>query len=77
MKRPETGHFPVWLSDSSRLLFYNLGKLYLIDRQTKQISEILSAAPYEIDRFDLSRDNRTICYSLTTRESDIWMMVLK
>ncbi len=76
-KLSETGYFPVWLNDSSRLLFYNLGKLYLIDRQSKKISEILSAAPYEIDRFDLSRDNRTICYSLTTKESDIWMMTLK
>ena len=76
-KLSETGYFPVWLSDGSRLLFYNLGKLYLIDRQSKKISEILSAAPYEIDRFDLSRDNRTICYSLTTKESDIWMMTLK
>ncbi len=76
-KLSETGYFPVWLNDSSRLLFYNLGKLYLIDRQSKTVSEILSAAPYEIDRFDLSRDNRTICYSLTTKESDIWMMMLK
>ena len=39
--------------------------------------EVLNAAPYEIDRFDLSRDNRTISYSLTTREADIWMATLQ
>ena len=73
----EKGFFPVWLNDGSRLLFYDLGTLYLVDRRSKQISEVLNAAPYEIDRFDLSRDNRMISYSLTTLEADIWMATLQ
>jgi eukaryotic-like serine/threonine-protein kinase len=73
----EKGFFPVWLNDGFRLLFYERGILYLADRRTKEISEVLNAAPYEIDRFDLSRDNRVISYSLTTREADIWMATLQ
>ncbi len=73
----EKGLFPVWLNDGSGLLFYDLGTLYLVDRRSKQLSEVLNAAPYEIDRFDLSRDNRVISYSLTTREADIWMATLQ
>ena len=59
------------------MLFYDRGTLYLADRQSKKISEVLNAAPYEVDRFDLSRDNRMISYSLTTREADIWMATLQ
>jgi Tol biopolymer transport system component len=73
----EKGFFPVWLNDGYRLLFYDRGTLYLADRRSKKISEVLNAAPFEIDRFDLSRDNRVISYSLTTREADIWMATLQ
>jgi eukaryotic-like serine/threonine-protein kinase len=76
-KISDRGLFPIWLNDSSNLLFYDLGKLYLIDRSSKTARQILSVAPYEIDRFDLSRDNRMIYYSLATTESDIWLMTFK
>jgi hypothetical protein len=38
------GSFPVWLSDSRRLLFQDQRKLYVIDSETKQFHEVLSVA---------------------------------
>jgi eukaryotic-like serine/threonine-protein kinase len=74
----DVGAFPVWLSDSRRLLFQDQGKLYLVDSQTKKVHEILSVAPNEFGNgVTLPRDNRTIYFSLLTTEADVWMMTLE
>jgi len=71
------GSFPVWLSDSRRLLFQDQSKLYLIDSQSKKSHEVLSVAPHEFGNgVTLPRDDRMIYFSLLTTEADIWLMRL-
>jgi Tol biopolymer transport system component/predicted Ser/Thr protein kinase len=77
-KLTDFGNNPVWLSDSRRLLFLNQGKVYLVDSQSKQIREVLSAAPHDIGfAIALSRDDRLIYFTLVTTEADIWLMTLE
>src|SRR6266571_1817062 len=76
-KLTDFGSFPVWLSDSRRLLFQDQSKLYLIDSQSKKSHEVLSVAPHEFGNgVTLPRDDRLIYFSLVTVEADIWLMTL-
>jgi Tol biopolymer transport system component len=71
------GSFPVWLSDSRRLLFQDQRKLYVIDSETKKFHEVLSIASNEFGNgVTLPKDDRLIYFSLLTTEADIWMMTL-
>lgn len=72
-KMSDFGVFTVWLSDSRRLLFYYRDKIYLLDSSTKKAEEILSVAPNRVQRVTISKDNRTIFYSLQKTEADIWL----
>jgi Tol biopolymer transport system component len=77
-KLSDFGAFPVWLSDSRRLLFQNQGKLYVIDSQSKKFHEVLSVAPHDFGNgVTLPRDDRFIYFSLLTTEADIWMMTME
>jgi serine/threonine protein kinase len=72
----ESGDHPVWLQDSRRLLFVDdVGKIALIDRELRKITDLLSIKPNEVSSLgQLSRDNRTIVYSAKQREADIWLI---
>ncbi|HEX5731654.1 MAG TPA: hypothetical protein VF131_02375 [Blastocatellia bacterium] len=65
------------MSDSRRLVFVHQSKLYIVDTQTKKPRELFYAAPYEVERFKISKDERMIYYSITTREADIWLATLE
>jgi Tol biopolymer transport system component len=72
------GSDPVWLSDSKRLIVNHRGRVHLVNTATKATREILSVAPNEVAPRGLaiSKDNRTIYFSVTTTAADIWMMSL-
>jgi Tol biopolymer transport system component/predicted Ser/Thr protein kinase len=70
-------HYVAWLNDNRRLLVAFAGKFFLVDAQTGDIREILSLAPWHISRFDLTRDNRMIYFSMEDRQADIWMLTRK
>jgi Tol biopolymer transport system component len=74
-KVSDFGADPVWLSDSQRLLMDHRGRLYLLEAARKAPREILSLAPYDISPrgFSVSRDDRTIYFSVATTSADIWM----
>ena len=74
-KVSDFGADPVWLSDSRRLLMHYRGRIYLLEAPGKAPREILSLAPHDISPrgFSLSRDDRTIYFSVSTTEADIWM----
>jgi Tol biopolymer transport system component len=74
-KVSDFGTDPVWLSDSRRLLMNHRGRLYLLKADGKVPTEILSLAPYDISPrgFSVSRDDRTIYFSVATTSADIWM----
>ena len=67
------GEYPVWLSDSRRLLFSSAGRVYLLDTATKQVRELLSVAGETLSAPSVSRDDRWIYFQRGTSESDIWM----
>lgn len=75
-KITDAGSEPVWLTDNRRLLYRHDGKLFLADSASKKTREMLSVAPHEIPirGFALSRDNRTIYFTLVTTEADIWLL---
>ncbi|MGI8783789.1 MAG: protein kinase domain-containing protein [Acidobacteriota bacterium] len=77
-KVSEDGSSPVWLNDNRRLLFVQQGKILSVDSQSKQTREVFSSPPHVVTgSVGLSRDNRTIYFSLTETDSDIWLMKLK
>ncbi len=71
------GEAPIWLRDNQRLLFFAKDKLFLLDSRTKKAQEIFSIAPNHFQSIGLSRDNRTIYYSMKTTEADIWVASLE
>jgi hypothetical protein len=73
------GGDPVWLSDSRRILFVLGSRMYVVDTPTKRIKEVLSVAPNEIAArgFSISRDDRTIYFSIAATEADIWLVTFE
>jgi eukaryotic-like serine/threonine-protein kinase len=71
------GMDPIWLSDNRRLLFYNNGRIDLVDSQTKKAHTVLSVAPHSIAKrgFALSSNDSLIYFSQATTESNIWLRV--
>ena len=71
------GIFPVWLADNRRVLFSNGTQILLLDTETKRLKEIISVVPNRIQSIGISKDNRSIYYSMRKQESDIWMATSK
>ena len=74
----DLGRFPVWLADSRRILFVDplAHELYLVDRVTSETRKIYipEGTSVEFANFaSISKDNRTLFYTLFTPESDIWL----
>lgn len=71
------GTYSKWLEDSRRLIFYFEEKVYLIDMQSKKPREIFSFTPDKPNGLDISKDNRSIYFSIASAEADIWMLRLE
>lgn len=74
---PAADVFAAWLRDSRRLVFAGGGKLNLIDSRSREITEILSVAPYRISTVSVSADDRTIFFTVNYEEGDIWVARLR
>lgn len=70
------GAAPIWLSDSKRLIFADLGKMYLLDTVTGKTHELYNVGRNSFGVFALSRDNRRLYYSLISNEADIHLLSL-
>lgn len=68
------GYSPTWLSDSKRLLFSDLGKLYSFNVETRKEREICNVGSNSFGVLTLSKDNRRLYYSLISTEADIHML---
>ena len=74
---PVAGCCSMWLGDNRRLLFWNGGKISLLDGETGSFHDVLSLGPDKIDDyFGLASDQRTIYFSRIRPEADIWMVTL-
>ncbi|MCI0416498.1 serine/threonine-protein kinase [bacterium] len=65
-----------WLSDSRRIVYQDQHKLWLLDSQTKK-SQVISELDPGLGPFRTSADYRSLYYSRSSEESDVWLMQLK
>ncbi|MGB5872213.1 MAG: protein kinase [Bacteroidota bacterium] len=70
----DRGIIPLWLSDSRRLIFFDSGQMYLVDRTTGRMQDLgFSDEDWTVgEGYSISADNRTLYYSKADVESDIW-----
>jgi serine/threonine-protein kinase len=72
------GQWPVWLPDGRRVLFVSGGDgFFVVDRATKRVRKIFSAARDVIGPPRLSRDGRQMFFSRRVTEADIWLLTLR
>jgi Tol biopolymer transport system component len=72
------GQWPAWLPDGRRVLFVSGGNaFYVVDRVTKEVTEVLSVHRDVIGPPQLARDGRTVFFSRRVTESDIWLAALR
>ena len=71
----EHGAYPNWLHDGRRLTFRSKNKLYLLDVETGETSELLSVEPNSLASvFDVSPGDDWIYFSMIATEADVWTM---
>ncbi|MGH9941988.1 MAG: beta-propeller fold lactonase family protein, partial [Pyrinomonadaceae bacterium] len=71
------GSYPMWLSDSRRLVFTAKGKAYLADVVTKRIREIFTPEEHQMWSIGIARDDRLLYFTVYESESDIWLLDLQ
>jgi Tol biopolymer transport system component len=68
----------VWLSDSRRILVRDKRGISLVDTGTKRVRPLISVGGYWIGiSVGISRDDRSITYTETATEGDVWLAELK
>jgi Tol biopolymer transport system component len=70
---PEGRGWPVWMSDSRRLLVARYDAIVMLDTRTGHATPVLSV-PAEVP--SVSRDDRWLSYIETHAESDVWLATL-
>lgn len=66
---------PMWLPDSRRYIYGFENKIFIADTDTKKTREISGIRPMDtLESVGISRDGRLIYYTLTSGESDIWLL---
>ena len=77
-KLTESGSYPRWLTDSRTLVYADRGTIYVVDRVSKEIQEVLSTGPDSMSFLPApSPDNRTLYYvSRPPPEADVWLISL-
>lgn len=68
---------PHWLADSHRFVFGAQGKAYICDIKEKKAKEILSIPNEVINQVSISNDDRLLYFTVTSTESDIWLLDLE
>jgi Tol biopolymer transport system component len=72
------GEWPVWLSDSRRLLFVSKGRdFFVIDSRSKVVNKIFSVERDSIGPPRVPRDGSRIYFTRRVTEADIWLVELR
>lgn len=72
------GDWPVWLKDSSSILFVSEGKLFSADVHSKQSRELGFKPELRINgAFTKSPDEKSLYLPIDTTQADIWLINLK
>ncbi|NOT62752.1 MAG: hypothetical protein HOP19_21295, partial [Acidobacteria bacterium] len=67
---------PHWLKDQRRLIYRDQRRLWLFDRNTRQITETLRLDPMGVTKAVLSPDNRQLYFSQIDSDADLWLLKL-
>ena len=74
----DRGMAPLWLSDSRRLLYWDEGRIFLLDTRSKAARQVLATPPgSEYNDFSLSGDDRTLYLSRDTEQGGIWLLTMR
>ncbi len=78
-KWTETGQDPRWLADSSRLIYVDDGKVWLLDTARGLRKILIQSSDWQVERrgIAISRDNRWIYFSGSRSESEVWLGVVE
>lgn len=71
------GDRPVWLRDGTRLLFHAAGRIHSLDTSTRRVRDVFSAPPHVAQSAFLTRDERTLYFTLLRSEANIWLFSLE
>lgn len=75
------GSYAVWLADSRHLVFqagsYLESRLMMVDRETGESHVLFAPTDAGAMYPSISRDNRTLYFTRSTKESDIWLATLQ
>jgi len=72
------GDTPRFLNDNKRLLFYYRGAIYLANCELPaDHKKIYSVSPNGMSGFAVSKDNRSIFFSMDSTESDVWLRLVE
>jgi hypothetical protein len=67
----------LWLRDGRRVIFRGKKGVFLLDTKTRTVKPLVSVGGYSSGRsLGLTADGRTISYTETATEGDIWLMRL-
>jgi len=66
----------LWLSDSSRIVYYRQNKAYLVDIAAKKEREILTLSQEQLSSVAVTRNEDLLYYTVSSSESDIWLLDL-
>jgi Tol biopolymer transport system component len=74
----DIGEWPVWLSDSRRLLFVSKGRdFFIVDSRSKAVNKIFSVERDSIGPPRVPRDGSQIYFTRRVTDADIWLVELR
>ncbi|HKS28172.1 MAG TPA: protein kinase [Pyrinomonadaceae bacterium] len=76
-KLADAERYPMWLSDSRRLIFATESRVYIADIFTKRVREVFNTGEEQIGSIGISNDDRLLYFSIQESESDIWLLDLR
>jgi len=75
-KVAQGGGFPMWLADSNRFIFLDNNKAYVADIRTKRVRELFDRGNENIGGLGVSTDGELLYFTVSSSESDIWLLDL-
>jgi Tol biopolymer transport system component len=76
-ERIAAGSSPVWLADSTRMLYVNEGRIYMAEIVWKFTREVMSLPGEDLGAPCLSADDRYLYFSRPRTDADLWVLTVR
>ena len=76
-ERIAPGSSPVWLADSTRLLFVNEGRIHMAETVWKFTREVMALPGEDLGAPCLSVDDRYLYFSRPRTDADLWVLTVR